>query len=649
MAKSNYTADSIRAQSGLEVIQENISMYAGGSGSDGIFTTVREPADNCVDEALAKRNKYVRIKLLGEYRKNGFIPSECFVIDQGGGIPVEKPKGEDRTALEIVTSHVHGGGKFKGSDGYGEGSRGTHGVGIKLTNALSEFFHVYTCWKGTWWTIQYDKSKLVESTRKATKKETDALFKKVGKLKKGTVVCFRPDLKRFDKGSNLSIADVTNWVNLGAYFNSKVTFVLEYPDKKGKLVTIEKCHEDGIDAYLNERIKKLKLTPLSDKFISLRTSLLDVALAFTDGDAATVEGYTNTLYNSAGGTHLDELYKALVKALDPYKGRLTFNPTDLREGLLGIINFKIPGPKFASQTKERLSDARMKEFGAPELLEALEKYFKKNKQLAKDICQRAADMRKLKSEFAMTKKAAQKLKPKRGTGSLLPGKLAEVRGCEPHEREIFTVEGDSAGGTAKAARMNNPRYQETLALRGKILNVAKAIDQGKPNAAWDSEEVMYLLQSLGYRPDLKDPMSNLRANRLILLSDSDTDGLHINSLVLTVIAIYLPEMFERGMVYIVDAPRYYLYNRKDKRYYFGNTLKELKKEVPKGTDLTQVSYLKGWGECPAPAMRDIAFNPETRKLIKISPMSNKHAKDIRALMGADESYRKKLLGVEDAV
>lgn len=203
--------------------------------------------------------------------------------------------------------------------------------------------------------------------------------------------------------------------------------------------------------------------------------------------------------------------------------------------------------------------------------------------------------------------------------------------------------------SARSARMNNPRFQETLALRGKILNVAKAIDQGKPNAAWDSEEVMNILKAIGYRPDSKDPMSELRCSKLILLSDSDTDGLHINSLALTVIAIYLPEMFERGMVYVVDAPRYFLRDAKTNRYYFGNTLKELQQNAPKGSDMSQVSYLKGWGEAPEKAMRDIAFDPQTRKLLRIDPLTDKEVKAIRKLMGNDETYRKQLLGVEGAV
>lgn len=447
MAKKNsYSADDIRAQSGLEVIQENISMYAGGSGSDGIFTLVREPGDNGVDEALAGRNDYVRIKLSGSYSKNAFIPSLVHVIDRGNGIPVEKPKGEKRTALEIVTSHVHGGGKFKGSDSYGDGSRGTHGVGLKLCTALSSYFNVYTCWKKKWHLIQYVNAKMVTETRPMTKSELNELFKKVGKLDKGTVIEFSPKMSYFDKGSSLSIADVKNWCQLSAYFNSGVETIVEYPDSKGKEVSVPFYYEDGISAYLNDRISSLKLNLLEEDFVSATTAHIDLALAFTDGDTASIEGYTNTLYNSNGGTHLEELYNCLAKSLEPYRGKNVYNKNDIREGLLGIINFKVPGPKFASQTKERLSDARVYDVATPIIQEVLDDYFKKHKNLAKQICERAANLRKLKSEFAMTKKAAQELKPKKNGGALLPGKLAEVRGCDPAVREIFLVEGDSAGG-----------------------------------------------------------------------------------------------------------------------------------------------------------------------------------------------------------
>ncbi|QJT70907.1 DNA topoisomerase 2 [Vibrio phage vB_VcorM_GR7B] len=648
MAKKGYDASAVRALSGLEIIQNNISMYVGGSASDGVFTIVREPADNCVDEALVGRNNLCHIKVTGAYKGSAFIPDDCFVIDNGTGIPVEKTsKNDPRTALEIVTSHIHGGAKFKDAGAY-DSSRGTHGVGIKATNALSEFFNVYTFRNKKWYVIQYAKAKMTGDTHVATKKEITDLEKAMGSKvpKQGTIIWFKPDLKQFDKGSNLPLADLRNWTQMSAYFNSKVKFILEYPThggKKGQFDKIELCYKDGMSEYLQAKLKENKATPIIDEHILLRTKHVDMLLAFSDADGCKVEGYTNTLYNSNGGSHLKETFIAISEALEKYAGKHEYNVMDLREGLVGVINFKIDTPKFASQTKERLSDARFEELCYDEIYNYLVKYFRKHKDIAEQICERAAKLREIKNKFALNKKVAAKLKPKRGQKSLLPGKLTEVKNCPVNEREIFTVEGDSAGGTADAARMNKPyRYQETLALKGKIANAAKLIDQGKGDAVWESEEVLNILTAIGFNPSSKDPMKDLRCGKLILTADADPDGGHINTLVLTTIAELLPEMFTRGMVYIAILPKYMAEHKGT--LYFGNTVKEIRAQAPKGVEL-KPSYLKGLGEMSALALRQCAFDPETRKLYKINAPSRSELGELHELMGSSAEYRKKLLGI----
>ncbi|WYW02784.1 DNA topoisomerase II large subunit [Pseudomonas phage vB_PpuM-Peetri] len=653
MAKVNskqegYSADSIRALSGLEIIVNNISMYAGSSDSDAIFTLCREPGDNCVDEALAGRNDEVLYKIHGKWKGSAYYPDRVIVVDNGTGIPIEKPKGESRTALEIVTSHIHGGGKFKDAGAYDQ-SRGTHGVGIKLTNALSSLFQVFTFRNGAWWTIRYENAKLVANTRKATPAEMKDVFTQFGSVrKKGTILVFTPEYSHFDKGSNLSIATLRNWCELGAYLNSGVRFQIDYNKSEKSHEVLEYYHKDGLTAYMERRLVDLKCEVMTDTPMLYRGKHVDLLLTFTDAEGCKLDSYTNTLYNSVGGNHQRSLFTWIAEALEPYAGKHDFHKDDIREGVVGMINFKIDTPKFSGQTKERLSDPRFEELCTDEIFEALQKFFKKNKELAQQLCERAARLRNLKEQFSLTKKAAGALKKMRTGSNLLPGKLTEVKECPVAERELFTVEGDSAAGTAKSARMKSPyRYQETLALKGKILNVIKEVQKGKGDAIWDSVEVQCILVSMGYKPESKDPLKDLRIGKFIIMADADDDGAHIAMLQIALIAKFLPAMFDMGMVYIADLPKRMVTIKEKGRdkMYFGNTVDEIQKQIPHIKN-PPIVYLKGLGEMSENALRETAFDPSTRKLIKIMPASASELLDIDRLMGVDTSERKRLLGIE---
>ncbi|WYW01595.1 DNA topoisomerase II large subunit [Pseudomonas phage vB_PpuM-Voja-6] len=654
MAKVNskqegYSADSVRALTGLEVIRNNISMYIGSTDSDALFTLAREPLDNAVDEALAGRNDEVFFRAHGTWKGSAFTPTVMLIADNGTGIPIEKPKGETRSALEIVTSHVHGGGKFKDAGAYAA-SIGTHGVGIKATNALSSSFSAYTFRNKKWHVIHYKDSKLVKPPAEASALELKSLWGELGETRKrGTVIRFSPDYSFFDKGSFLSIADLTHWFELRAYFNSGIKFRMEYSQsKKEDFKVLEFYHDDGLNDYMKMRLKELKCELMTDNHFSVHTPHLDVILAFSDADGCKVDSYTNTMYNSVGGNHQRSTFNMISDALAPYAGKHDFHKDDIREGVVGLINFKIDTPKFASQTKERLADPRFEILCTEELEQALAKFFKKNKELAQQLCERAARLRSLKEQFSLTKKAAGALKKMRTGSNLLPGKLTEVKECPVAERELFTVEGDSAAGTAKSARMKSPyRYQETLALKGKILNVIKEVQKGKGDAIWDSVEVQCILVSMGYKPESKDPLKDLRIGKFIIMADADDDGAHIAMLQIALIAKFLPAMFDMGMVYIADLPKRMVTIKEKGRdkMYFGNTVDEIQKQIPHIKN-PPIVYLKGLGEMSENALRETAFDPATRKLIKIMPASASELLDIDRLMGVDTSERKRLLGIE---
>jgi DNA gyrase/topoisomerase IV subunit B len=334
------------------------------------------------------------------------------------------------------------------------------------------------------------------------------------------------------------------------------------------------------------------------------------------------------------------VFKALSDAIKPYrKKRHTFTPTDLRDGVVGIVNFKISSPQFNNQVKEKLIDTRVSKPCYDLALEELQAFFASNKAMANRLCDRAQDLKGLKNEFAANKKVSRELsKVAKSNRALLPGKFLSSPRAKPNERELFIVEGESAKGSCEKAR--DASFQEVLPLKGKPLNVIK----NKPERALESEEVMNILMCIGYDPSRPNPYDHLRVGKVILLADADDDGFHINLLVLAVFQRFLPKMFERGMIYVAKGPEYIICT--PKANYTASSLEDLKKKIPNQSLLKQVIHLKGWGEVSHEALEQIAFNAKTRKMWKIMPISDKKkVRDYTALVGEDPLFRKQLLGV----
>jgi len=622
-----YGAEHIQWQKGLQGIRKRPEMYIHSVDSDGVWTLTREAGDNAADENGAGRNSFVHICQDTD--------DSIWVIDHGQGIPVapyidpETKKKDGRTTLEIILSETHAGGKF-GSGAY-KGSRGTHGVGVKATNALSSLFQVWTCFKGQWWNIEFSRGKLKKAPTKVSK--PPKLPHGAATLKKGTVVRFIPDDQIFHKGSKFEPARAAEWCELTAYMQAG--FVVKLTDKKGK--TKEWCFKNGSKEYLDRKIKKLEANQLG-KDCLIQEGCYNIAVAFTDYDGIALAGFTNGLSNPDGGTHIDTFYKALAKSLEAYKGKSKYNPSDLREGIIGFINVRLDEPKFGSQTKEKLVDETPTKQYA-EVLKGLTKFFDNNKGLAKKLTQRAAELKGLKDQFADNKKVLKELSGAARKGKSFASKHARCD-CAPELRELFLVEGESASGTAKQGR--NPAYQEILPLKGKILNVMKG-GANKKDKAFDSEEVMNILIGIGYDPSSKAPLDNLRVGKLILLADPDPDGRHINTLELTLFAKYLAGIYQKGTVYIINLPEYVMEH--GGKNYFGDSPKDVEKSLPKGVKLKNVQHLKGLGEMTALQLRELAFNPDTRKLLKVAAPSKEDMKEFSLLMSDNTDYRRKLLGV----
>ena len=617
--KETYDAKDIDIFKGLEGVRKRPEMYISNTDKNGIFHILKELIDNSVDESIAGYNSTIGVHL----EEDG----TTLVYDKGRGIPVEK---HDKTKISTLTSiftTLHSGGKMRDGKGSYGASVGTHGVGSSVTNALSEFFTVYTFRNNKWWYQSFKKGVPktgVEKTNKPTVPN-----KKVT-LNKGTVIKYRPDKKCFEKNAKLDKEKVKDFLKTLSYLHSKTKFVYS-TDKDYK----EFYQPKGLTSYIDYILENDKKVEKVGKPFVYQDNSVDVVLQWTTKSEETLHSFVNGSMTKEHGTHVQGLGQALVKGIENYKTkRSDYRGEDLRNGLVGAINIKIASPKFDSQTKNKLVTKEAYQDMFKLLQPRLKQFFDNNKTLARKIVRRANEIRNAHKKLQNDKKAASEIKSEKNGKDLLPsGKLTKSKTNNPKERELFLVEGDSAGGTAKKAR--DPNNQEILALRGKIINAYK--DKGK---LFQNQEIVDILKSIGYNPSLKDPTNKLRVGKIILLSDADPDGQHINLLLLSLLHKLMPEVFDKKMVYVVDS-MLYTYQKGQKRL-FGNSVSDLKKQ-DKYIKTEYITRIKGWGEINQDVLKDIAFDRNKRKLLRIKNIDEKNK--FVSIVGEDVSIRKELLDI----
>lgn len=428
---TKYNEESIQRFAGLAGIRKKPTPYIGPTDGNGLWTIFREPADNAVDRALAGDNTLVHLVF-------DDAPNTYWVLDKGPGIPVGKKEFEDErgrkekmSTLYVVTGLTHGGGNFSGDTI----SRGTHGVGIKATNAMSKFFKVWTFRDSSWWCIEYKDAKLSKEPYKTKAPKLPHGLKATS----GTVVCFSPDLSLFQKGAKLNPKDPLGWAELTSYLVKGLE--VKITNGKGKTKTFK---TKGPAEYIVNKIAELKATQMGKSFV-FSSKEADIAVAFTDveGDNC-VDAYTNGLHNKEGGEHVKALVDALVKSLVPYQGKNKYTPSDLKDGLLGLVNYKISAPQFNNQPKDKLIDGRVYDVAMPQMLKAWSDFWAAHKSMAKDVVTRASLLRSKTADFLKDKKLVKNVNAAK---KKLATKLAPIQGKAPIEdRELFLVEGDSAGG-----------------------------------------------------------------------------------------------------------------------------------------------------------------------------------------------------------
>lgn len=502
----SYTSENIQTLHFPDNVRVSPGVYIGAVDSDGYWLILREGLDNGLDEFLAGRNSGVA---LVEDKDGSF-----WIYDQGAGIPQGtktitvnlngKQIKSEMPTMQAVFSELHTSGKYH-SDAY-KTSVGSHGLGVKASNALSEFFNVTTCYQGKWYSIGFKKGILTEPVTQCKA----PIFR--GKtLSRGTLIHLKHDATIFKKDKNLDLNKAKSWAEITSYLNPGFTALII--DKSGNQYKYRS--KEGAKEFVNKILSDLKAEAEST-FFEFKNELADVVVSFSNAEGNNIRGYTNGLYNSDGGKHVDSVANALFNACKPYsKSRQTVSAYDFKEGLVGIVNMHLHKAEFSSQDKLKLTDSRAGADFQKMLETAAVAFFKKNKALAQKLCEKASKLSELRNQFKASKKMISAINAAKKKG--MPAKYAPYDSrSKLEDRELLIVEGLSAAGGLRQVRASN---QALYPIKGKITNLIKNKDKGL-----ESEEVINILSAIGYDPKSENPMSKLQVGRVICLADADDDG-----------------------------------------------------------------------------------------------------------------------------
>ena len=615
MDKTDYDASSIKVLEGLEGVRKRPAMYIGSTGKEGLHHLVYEVVDNSVDEALAGYCTDIKIII----KKNGSVEVE----DNGRGIPVDIHPIYKKPAVEIALTKLHAGGKFD-KKSYAI-SGGLHGVGVSCVNALSKKLIVQVKRDGNIYEQEYSRG--IPQTK----------LKIIGKCEKnetGTKVIFWPDSEIMTV-TTFDYKILENRFREIAFLNAGLKLHLFDEEKNQRE---EFFAAGGLIEFVKwaNKSKEVLHKPIYFKRESDRT-VVEIAIQYNEGYQENIFGFVNTINTVEGGTHVSGFKTALTRVINDYVKKTGMLKTeslmgeDTREGLTSIVSVKIPEPQFEGQTKTKLGNSELKGYVDSIVTSALAEYFEENPAIAKRISQKALDSAKAR----LAAKKAKDLVRRKNAFSLggLPGKLADCSNKKSDDTELYIVEGESAGGSAKQAR--NKEIQAILPLRGKILNVEKA----SPSKVLSSEEIANLITAIGTGVGEEFKLDDLRYSKVIIMSDADVDGEHIKTLLLTLFFRFMPQLIENGNIYVALPPLYRVRKNKDYYVYTDEELKKLneKLNIKEGG----VTRFKGLGEMSSTQLWDTTMNPKTRKIKKIYIEDAVEADRVFAmLMGDDVQGRK---------
>jgi DNA gyrase subunit B len=628
MEEKQYNAGEIQVLEGLEAVRKRPGMYIGSTGPRGLHHLVWEIVDNSVDEALAGYCSQIDVELLVDNLGENVVK----VVDNGRGMPVDIHPKTQVSATETIFTVLHAGGKFDNSNYKVSG--GLHGVGASVVNALSEWLQVFVHRNGHIYTMKFERGKPISK------------LEIVGETEKtGTTVIFKPDKQIFKETTIYEFETLRSRIQELAFLNKglKLTIKDSRSSDEEKQLYKEYHFEGGIIEYVKYLNRKKK--PIHNDVIVVEDVVegvfIEIAFQYTEDYTCDIRAFTNNIANHEGGTHEDGFRVSLTRILNNYgksanifKKDESLTGDDVREGLTAIVTCKISDPQFEGQTKTKLGNTEVRRIVSQAMSEKLDAYLKENPTNAKTIVEKS--ILALRARIA-AKKAREATRRKSPLDTLgFASKLADCRTKEPALAEMYIVEGDSAGGSAKQGR--DSYFQAILPLRGKVLNVEKAA----MNRILNNREILSMIQAIGTGIGKEFNIDNARYHKIVIMTDADVDGAHIRTLLLTFFYRYMRPIIEKGYVYIAQPPLYKIQVGKRIEYAYSDEELNLKLSELGGRPTLQ--RYKGLGEMNAEQLWETTMDPDQRTLLQVSLTDVEKADAIfTMLMGEEVEPRRKFI------
>lgn len=621
---STYQASNIQLLEGLEAVRKRPGMYIGSTGPRGLHHLVWEIVDNSIDEALAGYCDTITVDLLPD--------NYVSVSDNGRGIPVDIHEKTGKPAVEVVFTILHAGGKFDGSSYKVSG--GLHGVGASVVNAISEHLKVIIKRDGKIYQQEYQRGKKLYDLQEVGTTE-----------ERGTTVIFKPDTQIFTETITFEYETLRNRLQQSAFLNKGLKICLNDKRNPEKVKEVTYCYEGGIVEFV-EFLNRGK-TPIHPEIFYTSGSIdnieVEIAMQYTEDYSSTIFSFINNINTIEGGTHEEGFRISLTRVINRYgrannlfKKDESFNGEDVREGLTAVISCRHPDPQFEGQTKTKLGNSEVRQITSQILSEGLEQFLMEHPSSAKSIIEKAILASRARIAAKKAREATRRKSPLDSLG--FASKLADCRSKDASKSEIYIVEGDSAGGSARQGR--DSEFQAILPLRGKVLNVEKA----RLDKILGNREIISIIQAMGTGIGEEFNIDDARYHKVIIMTDADVDGAHIRTLLLTFFYRFMRPLIEKGYIYIAQPPLYKVtYGKRVEYAYDDAQLDKILDRLPKNPKPVIQRY-KGLGEMNPEQLWETTMNPKNRTLIQVTLDDAIEADSVfRMLMGDDVEPRREFI------